>query len=221
MRPAAVGTALAVCAFCLLGCGAGRTSYDPTEEGITWTYRNRAGEATKEVTVTNLAPMKVNRTKVVPRRQDEDGGSSVSFLSENDKGLWLMAVQGPGMPRPVALQRPYPLLRYPLRVGTFWVVSAYTNLLRETVPIVLKYEIESIGEAVTVPAGTYDKCVKIRALGQARKTSKALGTAIVKKEYHAWLAPDVGMVKSINSETADNPEFGSGTRVSELTAFKK
>lgn len=221
MRPAAILSVSILCIFSLHGCGAGPKSYDPTNEGITWVYQSRAGESTKEVIVTNLAPINVNRTKVIPRRQDEDGRSSLSFLSENDNGLWLMAVQGPAMPRPVALQRPHPLLKYPLRVGTFWVVSAYTNLLKEAVPIELKYEIDSVDEVVTVPAGTYRKCLRIRALGHARKTSAALGTANVKKEYRAWMAPGVGMVKAINSEEADNPEFGSGTRVSELKVFRK
>lgn len=221
MKPAAIVSALMVCVSSLNGCGAPQKSYDPTEEGITWIYQNRTGETTKEVTVTNLAPMKVNRAKVIPRVQNEDGRSSLSFLSENENGLWLMAVQGPAMPRPVALQRPHPLLKYPLKVGTFWMVSAYTNLLKETVPIDLKYEIDSVDEVVTVPAGTFRNCIRIKALGQARKTSKALGTAVVKKEYYAWMAPDVGMVKSINSEAADNPEFGSGTRVSELKRFRK
>lgn len=221
MKMATVLSVSILCVFALQGCGAGPKSYDPTDEGITWIYQNRMGESIKEVTVTNLPPMRVNRTKVIPRRQDEDGGSNFSFLSENDNGLWLMAVQGPAMRRPVALQRPHPLLKYPLKVGTSWKVAGYTNLLKEVVPIDLTYEIESVNEVVTVPAGTYRNCIRVRALGQVRKTSRMLGTANVRKEYNAWMAPGVGMVKSINSEGADNPEFGSGTRVSELKAFRK
>jgi hypothetical protein len=46
--------------------------------------------------VTNLARIRLGRTKVIPRRHDEDGASNFFSLSEDENGLWLMAAQGPG-----------------------------------------------------------------------------------------------------------------------------
>jgi hypothetical protein len=69
---------------------------------------------------------------------------------------------------------------------------------------------------VVVPAGPFINCIRIKASGKT--TPDSSGTVVsIDEDY--WLAPDVGMVKSIYTEKASDSTREASV-VRELEEFK-
>ena len=56
--------------------------------------------------------------------------------------------------------------------------------------VTIHLTIEGTSDSVTVPAGTYKECLKIRHVGSNQNKSLTL-------EAYEWYAPEVGLVKSL------------------------
>jgi hypothetical protein len=91
----------------------------------------------------------------------------------------------------------------------------------EKIPYTLTSTIESIDETVTVSAGTFKGCVKVKGSGNAQKKLGILGDAKINVEHYNWFAPGIGTIKSIVKESSNHMMVGSVERAMELEAFKK
>lgn len=93
------------------------------------------------------------------------------------------------------------VLKNPIKVGNEWYFEAWSHLAsqlkRPPIKVKMKCTIDNIGDAITVPAGTFKGCVKVSRSGDIILEDKAN----IKKDFTAWYAPGVGLVKHIDSET--------------------
>jgi len=110
-------------------------------------------------------------------------------------GLTLKAVQfwgnemEPPLSDPIVLDPPWSLENvYSPTVGNTWQIELTVG----STVYVASFLIESITDTVTVPAGRFNGCIRIRQLGEITTED------VTEKEYKRyWLAPDVGPVRYV------------------------
>jgi len=196
-------------------------SYYPLKEGMRWEYQTGGtsmlllgGGKTVETTVTNLAPRELKGKKVIPQNIEAAGQIQFSFIVQEVSGIYEFATQSPGDVEPKINQPPVYLIKHPIEVGKGWENKEKHPLMGDLLLlsgqdpfIVVKYLIEGIDETVTVPAGTFNGCLKIKSVG-SRKGEFAI------EQYH-WYAPGVGLVKYILKAN------GAAALTLDLVALKK
>jgi hypothetical protein len=68
---------------------------------------------------------------------------------------------------PTVYVQPSYVLKYPLKPGTSWADITSTAYLEQKVEdIQIIGKIEAIDDIVTVPAGTFENCIRIKYLGE-------------------------------------------------------
>jgi hypothetical protein len=137
--------------------------------------------------MTNLAPREVRGKTVTAQKWElQVGGFSgavVTFVGEDDSGIYILGTQDlEGMELQI-FRPPQYLIKNPLRVGTAWEREGQGSSV-----------IESADEVVTVPAGTFKRCVRIKTVNITDDDASA------RLEDYAWYAPRVGWVKSVMRE---------------------
>ncbi len=187
-----------------------KRTYYPLKADMTWVYQVSGGifGPGKEVE-TNFPSRELKGKKVVPRKSEKGLESSFTFIGEDRDGIYIFARQPPSAMEPIILQPPAYLIRYPIQVSTTWEVSMPKG---KNDTLTLQVAIESISETVTVPAGTFERCLKVKSVGSATD-----GGSI---EVYDWYAPGVGLIKSISKFT--DVFWGvkaSGKTAKELEAF--
>ncbi|MEW6615332.1 MAG: hypothetical protein AB1401_07700 [Thermodesulfobacteriota bacterium] len=211
----------------LVSCSKSIETYYPLKEGMTWKYQNTFGShainGAEKTIITNLAPQELKGKKVTPQKVEIGGQSRLSFLIEDAGGLYEFTEQ---QPVPVGQEKKsstFYIIKYPIKAGTTWERMARTSL--SNVPVKLKYTIESIDEKVTVPAGTFEGCIKVNGLGDTQTNLNIFGGTIiiaVTVEHYSWYAPKVGLVKSIVKEKSSHIyEAGEWDMTMQLESFKK
>jgi hypothetical protein len=200
-------------------CSAGADdTYFPLKQGMTWEYRSSSDKKdTRTITITNLAPRKENDTTVTPRKWETDGRTiRIDLVAQDDGGVYLYGEQPSEKAQPTIIQpKSYYIPRAPAD-GTSWEIK--TKLGNDNV--VMTLTIESINDTVTVPAGTYKDCVKIKHVGSSAPGEKK-DTELSVLAYE-WYAPKVGWIKSLVTVNRKSKE---GTILSEhenyqLLSFK-
>lgn len=211
----------------LVGCSKRIETYYPLKEGMTWEYRNTFGShainGAEKTIITNLASQELKGGKVTPQKVEIGGQSRLSFLSEDANGLYESTEQQSGFVGQEKKSSPFYIIKYPIKVGTVWERITKSSL--SNVPVKLKYTIERIDEPVTVPAGTFKGCVKIKGVGAADTNLNIFSGAIlvtINVEHYSWYAPKVGLVKSIIKERSSQiHEAGEWDMTMQLESFKK
>jgi hypothetical protein len=211
------------------GCGGTpvENRYLPLGEGRTWRYKMlaRQGLSGGELVldVTNLQARELNGRHVTPQRFELDGRPSLQYLGVDHVGVYRYAVQAPESAPPRFEDDSAYYLQYPLEVGKTWEEEAETTMLPNPVRLTLKSKIESTGESVSVAAGDFTDCVKVRAEGSTRIPVPGSYSrfAFVNVTYETWYAPDVGMVKS-DAEEMNNgvPGFVRLSLRTELESYE-
>jgi len=213
MTPARICAALML-ALLLPGSAPGAEpdeTYYPLKPGARWEYQIASDQgAAKTLVITNLPPRDLNGKTVIPRKWDLGGKVFYQFMGKDEGGIYRFAEQDTEKgPPTMVTPREYDL-KYPLTEGTTWDITA--PLGGAKVPVNLT--IESVTEKVTVPAGTYKNCVKVRQAGEEK--GKAAVTA------YEWYAPQVGVVKSlvILRQKAKDGTMATENRTYQLQSFK-
>ena len=210
----------------LMGCSKKTETYYPVKEGQTWQYQVSLGsmlgsEGGGKLVITNLALRELKGKKVTPQKVELAGQTHFVFIAEDDNGIYEFAEQSPGSVEPQIKDSPAYLMKYPIKANNTWEEKTKTSLLKQNLSITLKSTIESTDETVTVPAGTFKSCLKVKGTGAAKKDLGILGVANVSVEHHNWYAPGVGMVKTVLKENSNNMMVGSGELTLQLESFKK
>ena len=186
-----------------VGCGRSDRTLYPLGQGLTWEYQIAAGsmlglEGEQRVTVTNLPQRDLSGRRVTPQKVDIGQQSHFSFVVSDQSGIYEYAHQPAGAVEPKILPTPSYYIKYPLKTGATWEGTTETNLLTKKVSISTHTTVESMDEAVTVPAGTFEHCVKTKTVGETSQNLGAfMGTARVTVEEYSWFCPGVGMVKAV------------------------
>lgn len=158
---------------------------------------------------------------MTPQKLDIGQQSHFSFVISDQTGIYEYARQPAGAVDPEVLPIPSYSLKYPLKAEASWEGTREVNLPLEKVSLTTQTYIESLEDVVTVPAGTFEQCVKTKTMDE---TSKDLGgsiTANVTLEEQSWFCPDVGMVKSVRKEVGNHLVAGSKQVSIELASFRK
>lgn len=161
-------------------------NYFPLQEGLSLEYnvkRSKDGEIVEQAKekVTNLAAKTLEGKKVVPRKYEVKDEKNVEktfmgFFHKDNEGVMLWATQAEKDGQPNLLSTPFYYVKNPLEVGTVWGSGEGP-----------KGAIESISETVTVPAGTFKKCVKVKITYPPN---------MAMSEGFFWFAERIGIVKS-------------------------
>lgn len=191
----------------LAGCHrqqAGAADYFPLKAGAAWTFRFSASTgATGELTTTNLAPARLFGGKVVPQRNSGGARSYTEYFAEDHDGIRHVAIETANGLESRMNDHSY-VIKYPIRVGTAW---RETERTLDGTTYEATTTIESVTDKVSVPAGTFTGCVRVRSTGSASPVRGVSTGAIriasreIAVEDNYWLAPGVGPVKGTHDET--------------------
>ena len=218
-------------------------NYYPLDEGRIWEYQfllKEGGgwyigldtETSGEEIITNFPQRKLKGEKVTPQQIEDKlwGSSYISFwfYIEDQSGVYEFAYQYPEDVEPKTIHD-Y-IIKYPIKVGNIWQ-EIETSSFKPKISIPVKSTIESINEVVTVPAGTFEGCLKIKTIGFKEEVVGEWLTEEEKvridREWYKWFAPEVGLIKSIFKEmktctggitSIPPPEYKEITR--QLRTFK-
>jgi hypothetical protein len=195
------------------GCTRARTGiarYFPLKPGMAWTFRFSASSgATGELTTANLAPRKVFGFTTVPQLNTGGDKSYTEFYGDDGSGIRHVAIdESEGLQSRLS-DHSY-VIKLPIAAGTSWreIDRTFDGTVYDATTT-----IESVSDNVSVPAGTFSGCIRIKstgfassAKGSARAPGAAAGLSLaaadeeVGIEDYYWLAPGVGPVKATHQE---------------------
>jgi hypothetical protein len=185
-----------------VACGASCTKtvqYCPLEEGRTWVYQFSGTtkdpgklEPMGRGTMTNLAPrelrgksMTVQKWELALRSPSMSTFETIfTFMGDDGKCTYLFGNQELADREPQIFKSPLCLIKYPVQVGRAWEQKGHGSSV-----------IESIDDVVTVPAGTFRGCIRIKTTSVTTD-----GTPYITKQDCTWYAPGVGWIKSVMKE---------------------
>jgi len=214
----------------LFSCSKNNDSYYPLDEEKTWTYQvsvssfQYGNTVTTEATLTNFPPRELGGRKVTPQKLDMGNHSYFNFISANAEGIYEFGSQSSATLEPEIREKPNYFIKYPIEIGKEWNYEANIILVNDKkIPVTLKSRIESVDEIVTIPAGTFKDCVKIKSTGIASAQSGYTFGASYRVDiiHYYYYAPGVGNIKSVVEEKSDNFFFGSGTMTMQLESYKE
>lgn len=222
---ALICTALAVAA-CTSG-KRGAAAYFPLKPGMTWTLRfTTSSGASGTLATTNLPPRKVMGVMAVGQRNVGAAKSFTEYYAAEPDGIRYVARETSKGLKSHMDDHAY-VIKYPIKVGTSW--SEVDRTMGGTV-YSARTMIESVSDTVTVPAGTFRRCVRIRETGVASPIKSVAdirpaadnGSPQITVEDDYWLAPGVGVIKGTHRETAGKGVMARSVGVElELMRFKR
>jgi hypothetical protein len=163
--------------------------YYPLKPGMTWTYSLLSDKSpTRTITVTNLPPREINGVTLTPRKWDKGGASNYYLVGTDNFGVYRYGEAKSETDEPLISQPKVYYLKDPVNKGTTWDIK--TKLGDDDLTVNLS--IESVNDAVKVPAGSYQDCLKVKHAGGNQQNGSA-----VSLEAYEWYAPGVGLVKSV------------------------
>ena len=227
---ATLAIATMVVSGCMHGFGENAERYFPLKQGMKWKYRLTMTELlfpfSGEDRVTNLPPRNFAGRQLTPQMEDVSLGAIlgttlpkqlvVEFYGDDGAGIREFAAQRDADAEPQPRTNYY-VLKYPIRVGTRWTEQHKTQLLKKDIDITLVNFVKSTTDQVVVPAGPFSNCIRIKTSG---KTAPDSSGTVVSVDEDYWLAPDVGLVKSLYVEKASD-STGQASMVKELEEFKR
>ncbi len=225
---------LSVSLFALSSCNDSDIEYFPLNQGKTWQYR---------IVTHDMDVEKKYKQLVVNEGQQQVDGENVFIRKINDEIQYLYKPEKEGIRR-VGIRRKmdinttlekedFYILKYPLEKGTSWQQETVTGVLEVVIApfrrhyalhtsVPVKYTIESADEAVKVPAGRFEKCIKVTGLGTTRvEAEKTIGIVDVTVESSDWYCPDIGLVKSQREERTSSTVLVKGDFLMELESFSE
>jgi hypothetical protein len=190
--------------------------YFPLDEGRRWEYQfllKKGGglytglesEISGEEIITNFPQRELEGKRVTPQQVNYIlWGSSRTifwFYIEDQSGVYEFAHQKAGQIEPeIAYDI---IIKYPIKIGNSWQETE-TSAFKPEISVPVESTIESINEIVTVPAGNFEDCLKIKTIGFAEKvTGEWLGEeerVRIDIESYKWFAPGIGEIKMIFKE---------------------
>ena len=166
--------------------GPSALDYWPRQPGMAWLYQDNHGQQ-RTVRIASQTTLDGQEVTVIEYVGADGAVTSRGYCAVQEGAILLVATEvPPGRPGAGRRQMSPPVLLYPARLaqGQSWNVHAGKSGMTMTT---VRGE-----ETVTVPAGTYHAVVVVR-------TSPGGGTAT------QWLAPQVGLVRTVVSTGGGTP----------------
>jgi hypothetical protein len=222
----------------LTGCGqsgpASPTLF-PLNEGWKWNYKvtttSVAGSKVDSMNVRNLASVALTEKVNAIERRNSLGlsyyfvvqPSAITRVATKNQFETTARLDMEDFPRHV--------LPLPAKAGTKWMAMTRPFLLNRQPealsnpgfarPFAMAFEIDAVGESVTVPAGTFNDCVIVSGQYSMPVMADAIvGMQLVPINQKEWYCPQVGMVKFIRAESITARLVTGGTMVMELVSLE-
>jgi hypothetical protein len=213
-------------------CGDGQPEYFPLNADWLWEYRvvltTKEGSREQRHLLRNLPAESWPEGKVVPR-QSGDGGRQHYLLTAG--GIDHLRQSFAGGQRSVVTER---VLGLPWQPGASWQANTTTVALvrfgppqrtyifRVTQQVPMTYRIETIDDQVTVPAGNFNRCLRVYGRGKINAdVGNFVGRTTLTVESWDWYAPGVGLVKSKRRETTTSAVLRFGELIMELQSLQR
>lgn len=200
--------------------------YIPLDEGRTWAYQFSIGnflgiKGNEKMVMANFAKRELESRKVTPQKIDIGERTGFLFLAQDEQGIYEYAEQEPGEFKPKIKDSPAYLIKAPIKAGAGWDEQYTTESLQQDLSLPVKAVIESLDEVVTVPAGTFEQCLKVAKTGRTQRDKGIWGKEEVSVEQYTWYAPGVGLVQSVIKEKGSTIMVGAAQEMMQLASFKK
>lgn len=209
----------------------------PLDAGHRWTYRvtTRLGDDASERETLTLRTL--GRESVAALgdeaawRRRSDSGTDY-WLRADETGIYRVASKSDLDPEPKP-DRPHRfVLKAPFAIGTQWQAptTAYLLMRRNEFPreirhthpnVPMTYQIEALAEVLDLPAGRFDRCVRVRGTASVRiYADPSSGWRDMPLTSLEWYCPGVGLVRMERSEPAGSAFLSGGTRTLELESWQ-
>lgn len=237
---AAAALLLAMLVLAQAGCQRAATgdSLFPLEAGHRWTYRvvtvlddgsNSSERETLTLRTLGSETLAID-DRPAYRRRSETGIDY--WLRADASGIYRVASKTDLDEAPRKDEAPRFVLKAPFLAGTQWQAATAPYLLmrrnefpreiRHSHPSVpMAYRIESQDEAVDVPAGHFDRCLRVKGSASVRLYADPVkGWIDMPLTTVEWYCPGVGLVRLERSEPARTAYVTGGTRTLELESWQ-
>lgn len=200
-------------------------TYYPLKAGATWEYQVMFGAGQVSFSMNAMKPRILDGKQVIPIQSNF---GDAYFIIKDSTGVYEFGEQMAEDRAPTIHPQPGYYLKYPLQVGTTWRDETSTFFLNQKVAnIPGTLTIETVNDVVTVPAGTFENCIRIKLFAEqtvdmdTREGTgmKISGKANIEIEDEQWYAPNVGLVKAIRKESSNHLMFGSAQMTMQLVKF--
>lgn len=195
---------LSVAFVCNLATEGHAQNYYPDEFGNTWKLRSTDGLTERVVTIEGPETIGGESLKVIldttyPVSDPTSGNPNRFFIKTTPDRVLIFRATATvqGIPATIDYSPPETFLPVPIELGTEWTVTGEAELRVLGVPLsILVTNVAKVVavEDVNVPAGTFHNCLAIE------QEVSASGLLSFSTQSTMWLAPDFGLVKSLNSD---------------------
>lgn len=218
------------------GCGAPQPAADdyfPLEAGLSWTYRQTTAlddheRQVERLTIHSRGPENLGGETTTRRHTD----SGLDYWVRRDRsGVFRVAHKTPLDRYPQADEPHRYVLAAPYQVGSSWqtLTTAYALQRRSEVPkevrrfhkpVPMTYTIADAAASVEVPAGRFERCLRVHGHAAVRVYVDAqFAWREIGLSAREWYCPGVGLVK-VEREELSPSRFMVGGRVTlELERF--
>ncbi len=229
---AAAAVAAAVLAATLAGCGNTGSSEDyfPLDAGRSWTYRvtTAMGEdqtRVESLTISNRAAENMGGSPATRRHVN----SGIDYWLRSDaSGIVRIASRAPLDRNALADEPVRHVLKKPYAVGTQWqaLTTAYVLQRRNEVPKEIRrthkpfpmtYTIEAVDAQVVVPAGRFERCLRVAGKATVRLYVDAqFAWRDIPLHTLEWYCPGAGLVRVEREELSPSRFMIGGKVILEL-----
>ena len=222
-----------LCTVICISCSKKEYSYFPLNSGLKWHYNvsltTRDGLERQKYILHNIGTDELNGVTVFLRKS-LDG--KVLYYSISDDGIYYLGSLDSRAISSKFYADKRLVIPKPFTIDTKWEQITYTKLLKKTGPpqrteykiiaeVPLEIKIESLEDTVTVRAGKFNNCMKIKMTGSAYKEAgNYVGLTLVNVVQTNWYSPGVGLVKMERLETTQSDALDKGTLSIELVNFE-
>lgn len=211
----------------LAGCGQNAPSegYFPLKAGHRWVYQqtseweNQTRER-EELLVTTEGEGDLPQGGSGLRRRSHSG--MTYWLRQDASGTYRVASKTDLQAEPEPDTPHRYVLKAPLAVGSSWQASTTAYLLRRNAefppeirhthaPVTMTYQIAALDEAVQTRAGSFTNCLRVEGTAAMRLfADPVVGFRDMPLLTTEWYCKDVGLVKLLRREPANNSTFLKG-----------
>lgn len=211
-------------------------SYFPLAPHSEWTY-----EVTTDIDDATSKSVQVIRTldarrhdgkPIIVRRSEIGGSIGVEYwLRETPESIVRIAQRTDLQDEAVFDPAPRTVLRLPVKAGGTWAAptvpytilrkSEYPRELKYGKPVSMTYSVEALDDKVTVPAGTFQNCARVKGLAELTLyTDPVSGFRKVPITTIEWYCRGVGLVKLERVEPLSTSFFSGGRVTMVLSDYR-
>lgn len=209
--------------------------YFPLNSGLRWEYsfheKNRVVDRRQVLTLRNLDPETREGVRYA-RRLSGDGNEY--WVTSTDQAVERAGVRTAIDFEPRMDEHPRIVMQLPPTAGQDWDLETRPYILERVEPfrerfsqddskrISLRMQVAAVDDIVEVPAGRFERCLRIEGSGVLNVLADArIGASEVPITHTEWYAPGIGLVKLVREEKLDTTQIVGGRITMELLRFER